>query len=333
MSTNSTIFTGTWINYSRGAIFGSTLTLPSSLGAVLISGLALYVTFTATRTWSILCFFIHRIGTSHRPRDGLDHQIQATLRNNASDLQSMWQLTKMAWSWGSPRSRSFQKAISVIIFALGHLALFTALGLLSSRLILLDDEVLIRSLSNCGSWDLSGTIAESSDPLQAILDYNTHRSFNAELTQQYVRDCYTGQQTSTECSSYKSVSLKYTSNTNTPCPVSEAMCLGPVNGAVGFDTGLLDSCNDLGINAAMKDRVQFRKVMTCSPLITEGYIQYGKVEFDGQKYNYTAGYYGASQIGDWSSDVGFENATFFLADPGTQYDHDIVAGNIVYNLQ
>ncbi|KUJ23483.1 uncharacterized protein LY89DRAFT_777227 [Mollisia scopiformis] len=311
MSDNSTVYIGTWINHSKGTFLGATLTLPNLHGLILISGLALFITFTSTRTWSILCFFVHQVGTTRRPRDGLYHQIQTTVRNNSSDLQSMWHLTKMAWRWGSPRSRSFQKIVGIIILALAHLAIFTILGLLSSRLITHGDEVLVRALSNCGSRDLTKNISDPDiDPSQAILDYSTHRTINAELTRQYVRDCYIGQQSSTECSSWKSTQLTYSTTRNASCPVSESMCLGPANGAVQFDTGLLDSCDDLG------------------------YVEDGKLVFDGQRYNYSVGYYGVTEAPspDWRPDVGFSNATFFLGDPETQFDHAVVGSRILYNV-
>jgi hypothetical protein len=71
------------------------------------------------------------------------------------------------------------------------------------------------------------------------------------------------------------------------------MCLGPVNGSVTFDTGLLDSSKHLGINARIKDTVQVRKTMTCSPITTKGFVQKGNVTLnDGHFINITAALYG-----------------------------------------
>jgi hypothetical protein len=70
------------------------------------------------------------------------------------------------------------------------------------------------------------------------------------------------------------------------------MCLGSVDNAATSDTGLIDSCQDLGINAEMKDRVQLRKAMTCSPIKTQGFLQNGTFNLDGQKYSYAGLAYG-----------------------------------------
>ena len=47
---------------------------------------------------------------------------------------------------------------------------------------------------------------------------------------------------------------------------------------------------DLGINAPEKDRVQFRRVTTCAPLVTEGYKN--SVQVEGAEANYTRYFYG-----------------------------------------
>ena len=61
-----------------------------------------------------------------------------------------------------------------------------------------------------------------------------------------------------------------------------------------MDTGLLDTNEHLGINAAQSDWIQYRKVTSCSPIHTKGYVTtfndtdpndltYGNLFFD---YNY-----------------------------------------------
>lgn len=265
-----------------------------------------------------MCFVTHQLGTTRHPRDGMYHQIQATLRNNSSDAGTVWQVAKIAWIWRTPRSKSFRKSLGLMVLGIVHVSLFSAAGLLSFRLTTVQDEVLVRS-PNCGPWSIGPAVPSV---LTELVEYNVHRTANSELTKQYVRDCLNTSQTSTECSAFKSNMLNYTTTRNAPCPFPDGMCLGLPDNAATFDTGLIDSCHDLGINAEMKDRVQFRKTMTCSPLTTEGFLQNGTFihSHDGQNYSYTSLSYGARN--DSSSpnsyvlpdDVPLGNATFLLLD-------------------
>ncbi|GME57641.1 putative cytochrome p450 protein [Neofusicoccum parvum] len=55
------------------------------------------------------------------------------------------------------------------------------------------------------------------------------------------------------------------------------------NGNIIFDTGYLDSHKDLGINTPPEDRVLFRRVSTCAPLVTDGYRRSHNYS-DGEEY-------------------------------------------------
>jgi hypothetical protein len=263
----------------------------------------MFVGFTSARSWSILCFLLHQSDAARRPRDGVYHQLQATLRNNGTDSETLWEAMKIAWSWSiwlSPRSKSFRKLLSLLILGLLHAVLFAAAGLLSSRLTTLGNEVLVRS-SNCGQWS-TDILANSSDSERAMFDYGTHLTVNAELSDQYIGDCLSGSQSdtqiqsSTECNVFKTLKLPYTTIRNVTCPFAEEMCLGPSNSSVTFDTELLDSSSHLGINAVKKNRVQLRKAMTCSPITTKGFVQNGNVTLnDGHFTNFTAALYGPSR--------------------------------------
>lgn len=145
MSTNYSVYVGMWINWSRGAVYGATLSLPGRNAAIPIAALALFVGFTGTKSWSVICFVVHQLGTTRSPRDGMYHQIQATLRNNGSGTSAIWQLLKVSWAWSSCRSRSFRSSLGIMVMGTVHITLFTAAGLLSFRLTTLGNEVLVRS--------------------------------------------------------------------------------------------------------------------------------------------------------------------------------------------
>lgn len=57
----SSIYTGIWINWSKGPILGATLTTTSKDGFLLASFLALFVRMVGSHFWSVLCFVIHQL--------------------------------------------------------------------------------------------------------------------------------------------------------------------------------------------------------------------------------------------------------------------------------
>lgn len=69
-------------------------------------------------------------------------------------------------------------------------------------------------------------------------------------------------------------SLPFAINQNATCPFESGACLFSDTEALEMDTGLLDSHEDFGINAAPQDRIQFRRVATCAPLHGKQYASY-----------------------------------------------------------
>ena len=115
MSSNQTIYVGVWTNWSKGAISGSTLTLPVRDGSILIALLALFIQIAGTQSWSIFCFIAHQLRTSKNAKDGLYHQQQATLRNNSSDIATVWRLASISLAWRSHGIRSTRKSFVLVL--------------------------------------------------------------------------------------------------------------------------------------------------------------------------------------------------------------------------
>ena len=152
MSTNATVFVGIWTDWSKGRVSGSTLTLPVRDGTILISVLSLFIQLTGGQSWSILCFIAHQLRTTREDKDGLYHQQQATLRNNASDAGTSWHIAKIGWSWRTQTSKSISRSMWLIFLGLIHLLLFAAAGILSSHIVIVGNEVLLAASSTCGLW-------------------------------------------------------------------------------------------------------------------------------------------------------------------------------------
>jgi hypothetical protein len=262
--TNSTVFVGIWNDWSRGYIKGSTLTVTTGTSSVIIAILALFISQVGSHSWSIICFLTHQVRSTTRPRNGLYHQQQVILRNSVwgSDLGTIYQLGRVAWFWRGHGMRSIRATTWLIVLGLVHLSLFFVTGTLSSRIVIIGNEVLIHG-PNCGIWN-----ADSGGPtdLDEQFEYDLHGSKDAQSSWQYVQDCANQAQPAPECNTFKKLRISFNSTENAPCPFSEEMCNGSLNSSVMFDTGLIDSRDDLGINGRDEDRVQYRRVMTCSPV-------------------------------------------------------------------
>lgn len=126
------------------------------------------------------------------------------------------------------------------------------------------------------------------------IDYVVHECINTDLSQGYVRDCFDSSQLSPDYNIFKRQQLPFSTKTNSPCPFAPKMCL----------------------NSNPSDRVQYRKIMRCSPVTTDRYVVNGTSCLRGRGYNYTAAYYGINNLMNSSlHDFGnLLNATYVHSD-------------------
>jgi hypothetical protein len=183
----------------------------------------------------------------------MHHQQQAVLGNNTSDINTLWQFTK----------------IGVV-----HLLVFGAASILASHITTVGNEVLVAQNPNCGPWDPNFD-RESAENQELTVIYESYLKMGLEASREYVMTCIMEPQSLPECNAFKSLQINWTS-TNVPFPF-HGLCLGPANGSLYMDTGLIDSRDDLGINAQDRDRVQIRRNATCIPITTQGYTMTVKV--------------------------------------------------------
>ncbi|KAH7418542.1 hypothetical protein BKA64DRAFT_202525 [Cadophora sp. MPI-SDFR-AT-0126] len=330
-TTDLNVHLGVWTNWAKGSSEGRTLTLTTQNGTILIAALALFVSVAASQSWGMLSFFVHQLRTTRKPHYGMHFQQQTTLRNHGSPLATVWQLVKISWAWRSQSVGSFKKSIGLVVLGLVYLMMFGAASVFSSRVATTSNEILVRS-PNCGIWTLS---ADMSGDFEQMTDFNVHQRVNADLSKSYVRDCLSGYQSSPECNIFKQRAIPYLSRNNATCPFSPEMCLGAPNTALNLDSTLLDSSHDFGINSLPKDRVSYRKVATCAPVTTDGYIESGESHFKGRGYNYTAAYYGTNNMMNSSRDMygGLDNATYVHTDyKSLQLGYDTQSGAPLYSV-
>ncbi|KAE9371335.1 hypothetical protein N431DRAFT_483888 [Stipitochalara longipes BDJ] len=311
MSTNTTVHVGFWTNQSKGPIFGSTLTLSSRNGNILIAILALFVSLSGGQSWSILSFLAHQVCTTKASRDGLWHQQQAVLRNNRSDVSSVWQLMRISWAWRQVSVHSIRRSLGLILLGLLHLGLFFATGALIPYIVAVDNQVLLGSSPYCGPFSAQGVLDQTT--IGSVIAFDAYTKNSIALSAEYVSNCLAQNQTLPECNTFKQPRLNWTS-ARAPCPFGDEMCLGPENGAIKLDTGLLDSRDDFGVNGQGFERISYRRASTCVPITTQNFTTNGTSSIGDADFNYTAAFYGPNQIDlTMINDTNLQNATYILS--------------------
>jgi hypothetical protein len=167
MSTNTTIHAGFWTNWSKGPITGSTLTLSSRNGNILIAVLALFISLSGGQSWSILSLLTHEVCTTKAAKDGAWHQQQACCATAARMSTHYGSCRRLAGRGRRQSIRSVRRSLSLILLGLLHLALFFVAGIFSSHIVSVDNQVLLASSPFCGPFPLEKS--PTSPPLERSL--------------------------------------------------------------------------------------------------------------------------------------------------------------------
>lgn len=161
------------------------------------------------------------------------------------------------------------RSLAFVAMAILHITAFGIAGLFSSRIVIPDSSILVRS-DLCGAWPRSNLFTASNfvnfnttpEVLREQESYAINSRLDLTSSLAYVRDCYS---VDSECENYEFIvgALNQTHDFNASCPFDESLCLSE---GVKIDTGFLDSGIDLGINAKPGDRVLYRKSISCAVL-------------------------------------------------------------------
>lgn len=274
----STIYTGFWVNWSKGPILGATITTSSQQGFLLVSFLALFVRMVGGHFWSVLCFVMHQLKSDPSPQDGLHHQHQLLLRNSQSHTSALWDLTKVAFFWRSHARRSFWRTLPLIAIAFLQLAIFTAAGLFSSHIASSSDEVLVRS-PYCGYIQAPDSLSHlDAKGQEQLADFFIAKRTAALWSSSYAQNCYQSNGTTSGCNSFAVPKIQTTS-TLTSCPFGDGICLDEDAGALQIMTQSINSDKHLGVNSDSKHSIDYRRVTTCAPLRTHGFTKLHLDEF------------------------------------------------------
>lgn len=301
------VFCGVWTNWDRGPTMGSTLTLRRRDADQLVAFTAFFVALVSSRFWRLAAQVYHRCYSTQDPQDALHHHRQAILRNSVSALSDFLQLALLSWTWRGPVSRGVRRTLPVMIFAVVCAAGFATASVLSSWIsTALNNEVLI-SGEDCGVMKSKGRDMSS---MGLVVPYFSRLTSNAD---NYAQQCYSSASSRmSDCTLFVKDHLPGSINRTAGCPFESEICRTKASNLF-LDTGLLDSAKHFGLNTPPGERVLFRNVLHCAPLVTEGYTSTRSTNYA----NYTQYNYGSYNI---ASDLDLNNMTYEYLSRDLQYD-------------
>lgn len=263
------VYLGSWINWSRGPILGATLTISQGHGNLLIAFTALFVAFAGTCCFRVSCFVFHRMLSKRTAQDGIYHQRQAILRNSANGVTAMYEMGQLMWSWRKKKHLAIRRMLPIFLYVGISISAFAVAGVFSSNIAAMTgDEVLMKYSPFCGRFSVQRNISFEETTTRRVPDTTQ----NLISFVNYAQDCYTGNATEGRCNMLIKSRLDSNVERNASCPFAESICQSP-NGNIRLDTGPLNSDTDLGINAPESERMSYRRVLHCSPLVAEGFEQ------------------------------------------------------------
>jgi len=155
----------------------------------------------------------------------------------------------------------------MIVFSIVCSVGFIVASGFSSRIsITAGNEVLVDG-TNCS------LIADLSQlgTLQAAQDVYPYRASILNSAANYAQQCYSSNGSDIfDCSTFVTSQLPGTIDAEAPCPFEANICRTNTSNIL-LDTGYVDSHTHLGLNAPDNERMLFRHVFHCAPLITEGH--------------------------------------------------------------
>ncbi|KAI0192794.1 hypothetical protein F4808DRAFT_475459 [Astrocystis sublimbata] len=285
---DSGVYIGTWTNWSRGPVFGRTLTITRESGNPLIAFTAVFVGFVASRFWRIVCLCLHRCYSTSQPRETTHHQRQIILRNSTAPEAALWTTLTLLWAWRKLPNRKLAGFLPTLLLAVICIAAFTAAsGFSSSISTAVGDEVLI-SAPNCA-------IPDGGDGSDSTLTYSDV-SGKLNDAANYAQQCYEDNENKNitgACNKFARTALKTSSASyNASCPFDNKICRNQ-DSNVRLDTGYIGN-DELGLNLPAGLGFGWRYVLHCAPLETEGYTDH---VVDEQGIGHARFYYGGNLVG------------------------------------
>ncbi|KAI0439426.1 hypothetical protein F4803DRAFT_564555 [Xylaria telfairii] len=277
---------GLWTNWSRGRIFGPTLTLKRKDADLFIAFTAFFIAIVSTRVWRIVCFAFHRRYATPTQQDVVYHQHQVILRNSSSAENGIQLLIRLLWD-NRNKKGSMRLATTVMVAAVCIVAFAAAGGFSSQISTTAGIEVLIKS-ANCGFDSLNGASSAEQFPILPVIAGAINNAAN------YAQQCYSNNNTGIlDCGRFVTKNIASHIDTQAGCPFSDSLCrVGSAN--VRVDSGFINSHDHFGLNSPPNERILTRTVLHCAPMKTAGFSS----QLTISSGNITLYHYGSMQSGD-----------------------------------
>ncbi|TRX93773.1 hypothetical protein FHL15_005449 [Xylaria flabelliformis] len=255
---------GIWTNWSRGPVFGPTLTLRRRDGDLLIAFTALFVALVSTRGWRVVSFIFHRYYASPNPQGAVYHQHQAILRNSSNTQSSILQLAGLVWA-NRVDKRKIRRPFLTFLVAVVYAVAFSAAGGFSSQIsTAVGTDVLIKS-KNCG-WN-DRDLRNLPDVTFLSAAFVAEQVSNAA---NYAQQCYSSNTAGIlDCGRLVAKKIPSQSNTQAGCPFEDGVCRDSSANLL-VDSGYIDS-QDFGLNTPHTEKILTRYLLHCAPIKTQGY--------------------------------------------------------------
>ena len=269
MSSAASFYEGFWMDHDQTGLSAARLTLRAPASTILIALIAIFVTACGSQMWSIIRFVLHQSRAGARPQSADDDEhLQLFIAHSSMSgaaghgLALIWKLLR---SPGPRNSNKFRWAV-----VLASVALFTFLGwtvaAAFSAAVALTDVPLLYVSPACGFYiDPPGehSFAPAAGFQARLLN-------SSRIADEYVRTCYnTSLSANSLCQQFVQQDIRWIQKPNASCPFAPGMCLGGDNAAFEMDSGMIDSHETLGLNAARENRVLYRRSTTCAPVVTK----------------------------------------------------------------
>ncbi|KAF7556857.1 hypothetical protein G7Z17_g1095 [Cylindrodendrum hubeiense] len=196
-----------------------------------------------------------------------------------------WDAPKLMWTTirqtGRRDSRTVCYVAVLAFLALFNFVAWNAAGVFSAW-VAVSNGPLIYVSPDCGFY---------ADPADGV-SFTPAAGFQARLlnssrtADEYVQTCYnTSSSSNSLCQQFVKQEIRWTGRSNATCPFASGMCHGGDNAAFEMDSGMIDSHDTLGLNAAKENRVLYRRKSTCAPIITtEPYGELIPGRYPGEEY-------------------------------------------------
>ncbi|KAF2723767.1 hypothetical protein K431DRAFT_301299 [Polychaeton citri CBS 116435] len=309
------IYQGVWYNHAAKQLI---LTLDVRSGGFLSAAIVTWVNFAAAATWTIWRWALYRsTSTSENDTTVFYQQRQALLRNSSGAAGTVGDLFKLGFSWKGHRIRFLGSSVLQIIACIIIFSIWTVCGLFAPYIYTkAQGDVLIESPPFCGTLDYTNVDYSN---MTIVNLFRADDVAYVNEAQAYVQQCYDASSTS-KCHDFPRATIPFTTTSLDSCPFGTFdVCMSLNSTPIKFDTGLLDSNLDFGMNVVEHQRVQYRRVTTCSPIQTSPFVTIFNTTGTEEEDQYPPGTvllrynYGPDARNNWTFEYSIYQATFPVA--------------------